>query len=177
MACEHDPRLLFRIEESEQGTQILVQSQGEPDWETAFADLPVLTSHEHKVYEPSFSAGQVLAFRLRANPTRKLSHKGADGKQGKRVGLYREDEQRAWLARKATAGGFEVLGVQLRDEGKLKSSIRRAGEEAWKLEMLAVRFDGLLRVTDVERFGAALRAGIGSGKGLGFGLLSIALPV
>jgi CRISPR system Cascade subunit CasE len=38
----------------------------------------------------------------------------------------------------------------------------------------AVRFDGLLVVTDPERLRHALRAGIGSAKGFGFGLLSLA---
>jgi CRISPR system Cascade subunit CasE len=38
----------------------------------------------------------------------------------------------------------------------------------------AVTFDGLLRVTDPEALLAALAGGIGSGKGFGFGLLSLA---
>jgi hypothetical protein len=42
------------------------------------------------------------------------------------------------------------------------------------LALLAVRFDGVLAVTDVVQFAATLEAGIGSGKGLGFGLLSLA---
>jgi len=45
------------------------------------------------------------------------------------------------------------------------------------LRLLAVTFDGLLRVTNVPRFVETLQAGIGSGKGLGFGLLSLARPV
>ena len=38
----------------------------------------------------------------------------------------------------------------------------------------AMRFDGLLGVTDPVQFLEALRAGIGSAKGFGFGLLSLA---
>lgn len=40
----------------------------------------------------------------------------------------------------------------------------------------AVRFEGTLRVVDVPLFLAALENGIGSAKGLGFGLLSLARP-
>jgi CRISPR system Cascade subunit CasE len=40
----------------------------------------------------------------------------------------------------------------------------------------AVRYDGLLEVTDPVKFLETLRAGIGSAKGFGFGLLSLARP-
>jgi CRISPR system Cascade subunit CasE len=42
------------------------------------------------------------------------------------------------------------------------------------LQLASVRFEGVLRVVDPERMAATLQTGIGSGKGLGFGLLSIA---
>ena len=45
-----------------------------------------------------------------------------------------------------------------------------------KLRLLAVRFDGLLQVTDPDRLRETVRRGIGSGKGFGFGLLSLARP-
>jgi CRISPR-associated protein Cas6/Cse3/CasE subtype I-E len=38
----------------------------------------------------------------------------------------------------------------------------------------AVRFDGILQVTNAELFLQTLRAGIGPAKGFGFGLLSVA---
>jgi CRISPR system Cascade subunit CasE len=40
----------------------------------------------------------------------------------------------------------------------------------------AVRFDGVLVVTDRDRFIAAITDGIGSAKAFGFGLLSLAPP-
>lgn len=46
--------------------------------------------------------------------------------------------------------------------------------EALEGRFLAVRFDGLLEVTDPGKFLETLRAGIGSAKGFGFGLLSLA---
>jgi hypothetical protein len=45
-----------------------------------------------------------------------------------------------------------------------------------KLKLYAVRFDGLLQVVDPQRVLETVRRGIGSGKGLGFGLLSLAKP-
>jgi CRISPR system Cascade subunit CasE len=43
-----------------------------------------------------------------------------------------------------------------------------------KITHFGVRFDGLLRVEDPERLKIGLSSGIGSAKGFGFGLLSLA---
>lgn len=43
-----------------------------------------------------------------------------------------------------------------------------------ELPLFGVRFDGVLRVTDVEVLLDALRGGIGPAKAFGFGLLSLA---
>ena len=43
-----------------------------------------------------------------------------------------------------------------------------------KMAHLAVRFEGVLQVVDPVAFQQTLRRGIGSAKGFGFGLLSIA---
>lgn len=49
--------------------------------------------------------------------------------------------------------------------------------EPLKLTFGSVLFEGVLEITDAERFQKTLQAGIGSGKAYGFGLLSIARPV
>ena len=46
--------------------------------------------------------------------------------------------------------------------------------DADRLEFLAVRFDGLLTVADPDALYGTVRQGIGSGKGFGFGLFSLA---
>lgn len=118
-------------------------------------------------------AGQTLSFRLRANPTKRLS--AGKGNTGKRVGIYKEDEQLAWLARKGEQHGFHVLQAQVSHDDKIKDAdaIHR-DDVTHKLELLSVQFDGILQVTDPGKLVAAVEAGIGSGKGFGFGLLSLA---
>jgi CRISPR system Cascade subunit CasE len=117
-------RVLYRVEPSDDaaGVPLLVQSQRPPDW--AFLQEPeargYLTTADHpnpqtKPFVPQLAVGQVLAFRLRANPTVK--------RKGKRLGLYREEEQRAWLARKGGLGGFRVLRADVRQEGLLQGTI------------------------------------------------------
>jgi CRISPR system Cascade subunit CasE len=95
-------------------------------------------------------------------------------RNNKRWGLYQEVQQRNWLARKAEQSGFALLGMIVTAEGRVGGKIHRSTGESHNLNLLAVRFEGLLQVTDPVNFLETLRQGIGSGKGLGFGLLSLA---
>ena len=176
---EGEERVLHRLEDlRDGGLPLLVQSWTLPDWswleEPAARGylLPVgLPNPAIKQFDLRPTRGQVLAFRLRANPTVKRTVGG----RKKRLGLYREEEQRAWLARKAELGGFGLLSVRARKDPDANGWLRR-GEKRHKLKLHAVRFDGQLQVTDPQRLREAVRRGVGSGKGLGFGLLSLAPP-
>jgi CRISPR system Cascade subunit CasE len=44
------------------------------------------------------------------------------------------------------------------------------------LNLLSVQFDGLLQVLDPDALWHTVQAGVGSAKGFGFGLLSLARP-
>lgn len=180
-----EERVLFRVDSQPRAgaLTLLVQSLTEPDW--SWLDEPGARGYlvaEHllppgvdhnpatKPCELKLAPGQVLAFRLRANPTVKRKFPGGDHK---RVGLYREEEQMAWLGRKGEPGGFRLLSLSVRDDSDVGGRIRRHGE-THKLKLCAVRFDGILEVTDPGRLQETVRQGVGSGKGLGFGLLSLA---
>jgi CRISPR system Cascade subunit CasE len=177
---EGNERVLFRLETARTGDlTLLVQSLTLPDWswlaepEARGYLLPVDKPNPAvKSFDINLAIGQVLAFRLRANPTVKRRF---DEETHKRVGLYREEEQIEWLKRKGEQGGFRVLSVRTSNQDTINGYIRR-DEERHKLKLLAVQFDGLLQVTDPDRLCETVRRGVGSGKGLGFGLLSLARP-
>jgi CRISPR system Cascade subunit CasE len=164
-------RVLFRLELPRGGPAlVLVQSDKEPAWGRLPAGY-LLECKTKSLDGLTFRAGQRVTFRLRANPTKRAG-KSADPRWiGKRVGLYREEEQQDWLIRKGQAGGFRIArdGFRVVPEGKVTA--RKAG---CTLQFQAVRFEGLLEVTQVELFLQTLQDGIGSAKGLGFGLLSLA---
>jgi CRISPR system Cascade subunit CasE len=167
---------LFRTDPLPRGRAvILVQSSMEPDWGYAFSNATHLLAAPAQVkpFSPTFATGQLLQFRLRANPTRKLSGRGAGAKQGKRVGIYDRDEQLAWLSRKGEAGGFSVASYTIVAEGK-RTHTKGSGDKMPKMPLLAVCFDGVLQVTDPDALRATVEAGVGSGKAFGFGLLSLA---
>jgi len=158
-------RPLFRIDPGRQPGMVvaLVQSRSVPDW-TRLTVTPgyLLRPPETRTFEPIFARGQLLAFRLRANPTVR--------REGKRRGLYQETEQATWLARKAESGGFAVeQAVPITENRALRA--RRKDEHT---EHVVVRFDGILQVRDPVRFAEILASGIGSAKAFGFGLLSVA---
>ena len=159
---------------------LLVQSQCEPDWRWA-EDVPgyLLCPPQSKPIELELRQGQTLAFRLRANPTvKKKSHQ--DGKEvpanGVRLGLVREEDQRAWLERKGEQHGFRVLRAAIAPEAMQTAYQPREGERRRRLAHVAVRYDGLLQVTDANFLQEAVRGGIGSAKAFGFGLLSLGPP-
>ena len=163
-------RVLFRLDtDRKDNISVLVQSEKEPNW-AALDDAGnfLLEQPQYKPFNLAITAGQVLYFRLRANPTIK--------REGKRLGILKEEEQTVWLRRKGEKGGFEVNSLTIIPEGLASDKMTDKAGSPHKLSLLAVRFEGILKVTDVSIFHQTLERGIGSGKGLGFGLLSIAPP-
>jgi CRISPR system Cascade subunit CasE len=177
-------RVLFRLERPSRtgarhgGLALLVQSLNLPDWSWLAEPgaqgylLPLGEPNPAiKSFDVALVPGQMLAFRLRANPTVKRTVAG----RKKRLGLYREDEQIKWLERKAESGGFRLISVRTSHHENIGGRIHRE-DITHNLRLLSVQFDGLLQATDPDRLWEAVRRGVGSGKGLGFGLLSLAPP-
>jgi len=157
-------RCLFRVED-DPALCVLVQSRTRPDWSRLSVPADYLQAPpDLKECAPRVAMGQHLSFRLRANPTVR--------RDGVRLGLYKEEEQTAWLARKAAANGFRICSLLARPDDPL--CCRTAGGQAAKFS--AVRFDGTLQVADPVALLNALEGGLGAGKGMGFGLLSLARP-
>lgn len=161
-------RVLFRREEArgEPAIRLLVQSVHAPDW-SALTDQPpgyFLQEPVTKYVDLAFTTGQALVFRLVANPTVK--------RDGRRLGLFGEEAQLAWLTRKGERGGFLARGedVRVNELGFVRH--RTAGGHMASLYV--VQFDGLLYVTDPEYFLETVYNGIGPAKGMGMGLLSLA---
>lgn len=196
-------RILFRVDADRRGGPpvVLVQSDRQPDWAALPAGYTARVP-EAKAFDPVLRAGQRLRFRLRANPTKRVAagnpRLGAVA-AGKRVALCSEGDQLRWLLRKAGKGGFRVPGdwvsksdperraadwgpdfadgnwypnfrVDVAPEGRARNDKPGHRDGAF----LAVRFEGVLEVTDPDRFVTTIREGVGSAKGYGFGLLSVA---
>jgi len=159
-------RILFRLERPVK-PRLLVLSPCVPDWRRAFTDFADVLAGEprFKPFEPVLSTGQRLRFLLRANPTVK--------REGHRHGLFREEEQIQWLARKGQIGGFIPLGVRI-PGGQTQVAFKGPQRKLDPQHHFAVDFEGILRVADATAFIRTLEQGLGSAKAYGFGLITIA---
>jgi CRISPR system Cascade subunit CasE len=190
---------LWRLEpetDSNGCPRVLVQSRSLPDWSRigiqGFVQPPdPAIDLIAKLRLNSLEAGQKFRFRLRANP--------CVCRQGKRLGLFRLEEQEAWIERKGRqCHGFslprlasfgleestpERMDVRISQEQMLRGS-RRDGSN---ISTFSVLYDGILTVIDPVEFRLALlgsrkkegdheketNMGVGHGRVMGLGLLSV----
>jgi len=160
--------------------QVLVQSRSQADWTRInLSDWLALTEPAidlgDRLRLDSLQAGQRFRFRLRANPCVTRNHK--------RIGLLRLPEQERWMVRKGELHGFRVPEfMRPAESSEARFDVRVSQEQMLRgkqhagngIRIFAVLFDGLLTVTDPEKFRSALDSGIGHGKAMGLGLLSVA---
>jgi len=184
--------LLYRVEpiNREGLVRVLAQSDREPNWEALHTIPGLLCEAKQRVYKPEaelhseIQHGRWLRYRLRANPIMSRRKDAGSGKTRVwRQGLLTEAEQAQWLVRQGERYGFS-LPIWEDREGNVHPDVRivspgivqglkarqeKASEsqEGHAIRLLCVDYDGLLRVTDAERFGMKLKQGLGPAKGLG----------
>jgi len=174
-------KVLYRLEMSYRTGMVAlyVQSRVQPAWD-ALPDGYVVENGVPEIdvkrvdhlYE-RIEQGRRLRFRLRANPTRKIDTKTREEggrRHGRRVPVRGEQAQCEWLQRKGKQHGFAVVKVGITSSGAAQLSRSLSTERTFQ----GVVFDGILVVTDSDRFKQALVDGIGPGKAFGFGLMSVA---
>jgi CRISPR system Cascade subunit CasE len=159
---------LFRVEDNPPGrpARLLVQSRQAPRLATGLA---VLGTRE---FCPRPVQGQRLAFLLTVNPVKTITDQERADKPDKRsekcrVPLIREEELRAWLARKL-ASAAEVVAVNVLPHPPLYF---RKGNRGGKL--VTASFEGVLGVADTDALVKHLENGIGPAKAFGCGLLLV----
>jgi len=163
-------RLLWRVESvCREPPAMLVQTLTYPDWSELLQRYPGYASVDPtspKPFDPQFTRGQVLRFRLRANPSVK--------RVGKRYPILRGDGKLEWLQRKLQSAGCELVsGVALSEEKIVAFKEGEGDDRRTRLTVYAVHFEGVLRVLEPDAIREAIALGIGPAKGLGLGLLSV----
>lgn len=200
-AVEGKGRVLFRIEPEREsyghgGPVVLVQSSGvAPVWSELQSGY-CLRIDGPRVFEPKIANGQLLAFRLLANPVARLRQRDESGNEiwtssekphvrFRRRALLRPEEQQEWLDRQgmvhaADPDGLMIGGFRPRYVTMTPHTIthRRTGNishlNKHSIPHVGVQFDGVLEVTDAAAFRNTLARGIGTAKAFGFGYLSVA---
>ena len=173
-------QVLHRLETRDGAVVLIVQSVIEPDWSAIDPAYLVPTGPYDLLPNPAVKAvnlplraGQILSFRLRANPSvKKRRPQGQEkSRHSNRVPLVREEKQLEWLQKRAAVGGFRLLRAVVTQSQRQK---------AWKkgekdpITLYTVQFDGHLRVEQPDKLLQAVQTGIGPAKAFGCGLLSLA---
>lgn len=160
---------LFRTEEgnAQNGMLVLLQSEQSPQQSHVAV---VLAS---KAINFSMPTGTDLFFRLRANPVKTIKDsKGRINHRGEikscRVPLLAEEECLNWLARKLDPV------AQLRSARITKEPALLFDKKGMRGKIQPLCFEGMLTVKQTHGFLELLSKGIGPGKSMGCGLLSLA---
>lgn len=175
---------LWRLEPEAESTafpRILVQSRSIPDWSGIgvqgwLAEVDPEVDVKTRLKLDELWPGQRFRYRLRANP--------CVTRNGKRLGLLRQEEQEAWLVRKGEQHGFalpQLASFDLSESSQVRVDVRvsqgqmHGGKQhsGNSIRIYSVLYDGLLSVTEPDKFKDALQTGIGHGKVMGLGLLSV----
>ncbi len=162
-------RFLWRLEPQlrhDHAPELLVQSVAPANWSgwSQFSGYARRIEGDKLVDLPSLvREGQTYRFRIRTNPT--------VTREGKRLGLSRESEQVSWLSKQAAKHGFGLVACLRLDSQRITARRSKSGD---RIVLQAALFEGLLSVRDAAATIEAVRNGLGHGKALGMGMLSLA---
>jgi CRISPR system Cascade subunit CasE len=172
-AATPPPRFLWRREADRSGlpgTTVLVQAAQAAAWhalqdadEIGSGYFVALQGNKRVSLQELVQEGRRYRFRLCANPT--------VTRDGKRFGLHDDEARHGWLLRQGQRHGFEVVAAERGASGRLRVA---QGRRERSITMDVVLFDGVLQAADANALCKALAAGIGPGKALGLGMLSLA---
>ncbi|GAA1797054.1 type I-E CRISPR-associated protein Cas6/Cse3/CasE [Leucobacter iarius] len=187
-------RVLWRLDRVAEQSYLVISSPAKPDlthlveqagWPALESGWQTKNTDEHLA---RISTGQRWGFRLTGNPVHAL--KPEDGaKRGKIVAHRTSAHQLGWLERQGEKHGFALATQEVEavdaESGSVvlsqaqtvrvaRSELRRFPREGKTVTVQAVEFDGVLEVTDADRFRDALRHGVGPARAYGCGLLTVA---
>jgi len=161
--------MLYRVDDTQAGTQILVQTRVKPEvsrFPDAFGRLDV---RELTPLLDTLRPGVTVHYRLAANTTKRLGRTAGE-KAGKLVALHGVAAEE-WWATRAPGCGLSLRTLTAHVQPGVRGT-HRAGHQ---IQHAVTRFDGVAVVTDPDRLRAAVLAGVGRGKSHGCGLLTLAL--
>ncbi len=174
-------RVLWRVDQDSRfDVRLHVCSPEKPDLTHLVeqAGWPTTSAWETRAYAPlldRLAPGQAWAFRLTANPVRRL-RVTEGGKRGPVKAHVTADQQLTWLVERSAAAGFAIPpgasgepAVSVRD----RKAVRFAHDDG-QITLVTATFEGLLTVTDLNALRVTLTGGLGRAKSYGCGLLTLA---
>ncbi len=168
-------RRLWRLDQLGEQLYLLLLSEDTPNLTQMAEQFGTGEMPETKDYTPlleRIKAGTVWTFRLTANPTKSVPNPKEHTKRGKVCAHITTEFQEKWLLERAEKHGF-----QLNPHGFTVMQCQwRRFQKAHKgrpVSLLSVTYEGVLEVTDAEKFRQVLIEGIGRGKAYGLGMMTV----
>lgn len=162
-------RRLWRIDDLNGKKYILILSEDIPNLEQFAAKFGFEGKYEIKNYSlllNKISDGGIWRFRLTANPSIK-----SNGKVMAHITSY---YQKKWLLDRAKDRGFSLNDDDFQIvHSKWYDFYKKSGNGSCRVRMMSVTFEGILQVTDAEKFKETLCRGIGREKAYGQGLITV----
>lgn len=170
-------RKLWRVDELRGEYYLIVLSENKPDFEK-LEKYGVKNTAESKSYErllDSIKPGMRARFKVELNTVYSTAQNAEKRKRGRVVPVPHEKLGEFFFDR-TEKNGFSVNENEfaITNIGK-KLFLRKKEEEekGTKVNLVSATFEGILTVTDAEKFRETLVSGIGRKKAYGFGLLTI----
>lgn len=169
-ACDPNrDRKLWRVDGLSGQKCLLVLSRGRLDLASAAGQLGA-DGYEQAPYDHvlnKITVGSRWQFRLVANPT----YRKRDGDARMLYGHVSTAHQTRWLIGKSATCGFVLDSDEFGIMGSKDIAFEKATGE--KVQFKSCCYEGLLEVSDVNAFRAALTGGIGREKAYGQGMMTI----
>lgn len=163
-------RRLWRIDNLNGKKYILIVSEAVPDLKDFAEQFGYDDMYETKDYSPlldRISNGEKWQFRLTANPVVSKSH-------GKIMAHITPEFQKKWLISRAEKLGFFLDEAEFQTvQSKWYDFYKKSDTGTSQVRLLSVTFEGILKVTDAEKFRQTLCRGIGREKAYGQGMLTV----
>ena len=170
LAAGERSRKLWRIDQLNRRSYLLIVSQSEPDI-TQLEAYGVPGTGQCKTYDAFLQGlvhGQKMSFRLTANPVRAVKQ---DDQRGKVYPHITAGQQLEYLERRAERLGFSLVDHDYQIVQRDFPILRKKGGKSIKLGRAI--YEGSLIIENAEIFRKTLTEGVGKEKAYGFGMMTV----
>jgi CRISPR system Cascade subunit CasE len=161
--------VLFRLDDTPTGPQLLVQARMEPNPARLPEGYGTFELRKLRPLLDAISPGLTVHYRLAGNASKRAAKDTDKYRKGQIIPLNGAEADH-WWARRAQAAGLTVVAGHSQALDSL-SGESRVGQ---RVRHAVTRFDGVAVVSDADAVRRAVVDGIGKGKAYGCGLLSLA---
>lgn len=174
---ENRSRKLWRIDKLGEKYYLLILSENKPDFKRLekYGVEKTATSKNYDSFLDSLKDGTRAKFRIKLNTVRAYKDKENPTKRG-RIMPVPSDKLNEFLINKTIRNGFEVKQGEFEVSKIGKEYFMHVDKDETKKskkDIVSATYEGLLTITDLEKFKEALIKGIGKKKAYGCGLLTI----